>query len=76
MGCASARGRSPAAVRSAELAADRHAAALGYAPGLVRVLELFELVERPAPRRGGLAARLATHPSSRARIQAIRRLGA
>lgn len=67
---------SAALSRSAELAADRHAAALGYAPGLVRVLELFELAERPAPRRGGLAARLATHPSSRARIQAIRRLGA
>jgi Zn-dependent protease with chaperone function len=67
---------SAALSRSAELAADRHAAALGYAPSLVRVLELFQLAERPAPRRGGLAARLATHPSCHVRIQAIRRLGA
>jgi Zn-dependent protease with chaperone function len=66
---------SAALSRSSEYAADRHAAALGYAPGLVQVLELFELDERRAPRRGGLAARLASHPSCRARIQAVRRLG-
>jgi Zn-dependent protease with chaperone function len=66
---------SAALSRSSEYAADRHAAALGYAPGLVQVLELFELDERRAPRRGGLAARLASHPTCRARIQAVRRLG-
>jgi Zn-dependent protease with chaperone function len=66
---------SAALSRSSEFAADRHAAALGYAAGLVRVLELFELLERQAPRRGGLASRLASHPTCRARIQAVRRLG-
>jgi Zn-dependent protease with chaperone function len=66
---------SAALSRSSEYAADRHAAALGYSAGLVRVLELFEADERRAPRRGRLAAGLASHPTSRARIQALRRLG-
>jgi Zn-dependent protease with chaperone function len=66
---------SAALSRSSEYAADRHAAALGYGAGLVRVLELFEADERRAPRGGWLAARLASHPTCRARIQAVQRLG-
>jgi STE24 endopeptidase len=66
---------SAALARSSEYAADRHATRLGYGAGLVRVLELFEVDELRGPRRGGLAARLASHPSCRARIQAVRRLG-
>ncbi len=66
---------SAALSRSSEYAADRHAAGLGYAAGLIRVLELFEVDEQRGPRRGGLAARLASHPSCRARIQAVQRLG-
>jgi STE24 endopeptidase len=64
---------SAALSRSSEYAADRYAAGLGYRAGLVRVLELFEVDERGGPRRGGLAARLASHPSCRARIQAVQR---
>lgn len=67
---------SAALSRASEYAADRHAAGLGYGAGLVRVLELFETDERHRPRRRWLAARLASHPSCRARIQAVRRLGA
>ncbi len=66
---------SAALSRSSEYAADRHAAGLGYAAGLIRVLELFEVDEQRGPHRGGLAARLASHPSCRARIQAVQRLG-
>jgi Zn-dependent protease with chaperone function len=65
---------SAALSRSSEYAADRHAAALGYGAALIRVLQLFEADERRGPRRG-LAARLASHPTCRARIQAVQRLG-
>lgn len=65
---------SAALSRSSEYAADRHATALGYGAGLIRVLELFEVDEQRGPRRGGLAGRLASHPSCRARIQAVERL--
>jgi STE24 endopeptidase len=67
---------SAALSRSAEYAADRHAATLGYGPGLVVVLEWFEEGERRPARRGPLASRLASHPSCRERIEAVRRLGA
>ncbi|HZD37873.1 MAG TPA: M48 family metalloprotease [Actinomycetes bacterium] len=66
---------SAALSRASEYAADRHAAALGYGAGLIRVLELFEIDEQRQPRRGRLAARLASHPSCRARIRAVQRLG-
>jgi Zn-dependent protease with chaperone function len=65
---------SAALSRSSEYAADRQTARLGYAASLIQVLELFEVDEQRGPRRGGLAARLASHPSCRARIQAVRRL--
>jgi hypothetical protein len=39
------------------------------------LLGLFEAGERRAPRRGRLAAGMASHPTCRARIQALRRLG-
>src|SRR6266511_365234 len=65
---------SAALSRSSEYAADRHAAGLGYGAGLIRVLELFELDEQRGQRRGGLAARLASHPTCRARIQAVQRI--
>jgi Zn-dependent protease with chaperone function len=60
--------------RASEYAADRHATELGYGDGLTRVLELFEFDEQRKPRRAGLAARLASHPSCRSRIQAVQRL--
>ncbi|MFL6225020.1 MAG: M48 family metalloprotease [Actinomycetes bacterium] len=59
--------------RAGEHAADRHAAELGYGPGLVRVLALFLQVEQAQPRPRGMAALLRSHPSSQARIDAIRR---
>ena len=59
--------------RAGEHAADRHAAELGYGPGLVQVLALFLQVEQPQPRPRGMAALLRSHPSSQARIDAIRR---
>jgi Zn-dependent protease with chaperone function len=59
--------------RAGEFAADRHAAELGYGPGLVRVLELFVPAERSAPRPRGMAALLRSHPTGQARIQAILR---
>ncbi len=65
---------SAALSRSSEYAADRHATGLGYGTGLIRVLELFELDEQRGQRRGGLAARLASHPTCRARIQAVQRI--
>ena len=60
--------------RAGEHAADRHAAELGYGPGLVQVLALFLQAEHSAPRPRGMAALLRSHPSSQARIDAIRRL--
>ena len=62
-----------AAPRAGEHAADRHAAELGYGPGLVQVLLLFQQAEFAAPRPRGMAALLRTHPTSQARIDAIRR---
>jgi STE24 endopeptidase len=59
--------------RAGEHAADRHAAELGYGPGLVQVLALFLQVEQALPRPRGMAALLRSHPSSQARIDAIRR---
>jgi Zn-dependent protease with chaperone function len=59
--------------RAGEHAADRHAAELGYGPGLVQVLALFLQVEHSAPRPRGMAALLRSHPSSQSRIDAIRR---
>jgi Zn-dependent protease with chaperone function len=59
--------------RAGEHAADRHAAELGYGPGLVQVLALFLQVEQAQPRPRGMAALLRSHPSSQARIDAIRR---
>src|SRR4029450_5998574 len=61
--------------RAGEHAADRHAAELGYGPGLVQVLFLFQQAEFAAPRPRGNAAPLRSHPSSQARIDAIRRSG-
>ena len=66
---------SAALSRAGEHAADRHAAELGYGPGLVRVLFLFQQAEFAAPRPRGMAALLRSHPSSQARIDAIRRSG-
>ena len=59
--------------RAGEHAADRHAAELGYGPGLLQVLGLFLQVEQSQPRPRGMAALLRSHPSSQARIDAIRR---
>jgi STE24 endopeptidase len=59
--------------RAGEHAADRHAAELGYGPGLLRVLTLFLQAEQSAPRPRGMAALLRSHPSCHARIQAISR---
>jgi STE24 endopeptidase len=59
--------------RAGEHAADRHAAELGYGPGLVQVLALFLQAEHSVPRPRGMAALLRSHPSSQARIDAIRR---
>ncbi len=59
--------------RAGEHAADRHAAELGYGAALLQVLGLFLQVERSAPRPRGMAALLRSHPSSQARIDAIRR---
>jgi Zn-dependent protease with chaperone function len=61
--------------RAGEHAADRHAAELGYGPGLVQVLVLFLQAEQATPRPRGMAALLRSHPSSQARIDAIRRTG-
>jgi Zn-dependent protease with chaperone function len=66
---------SAALSRAGEHAADRHAAELGYGPGLVQVLFLFQQGEFAAPRPRGMAALLRSHPSSQARIDAIRRGG-
>jgi Zn-dependent protease with chaperone function len=66
---------SAALSRAGEHAADRHAAELGYGPGLVQVLFLFQQAEFAAPRARGMAALLRSHPSSQARIDAIRRSG-
>jgi Zn-dependent protease with chaperone function len=60
--------------RAGEHAADRHAAELGYGPGLIQVLALFLQAEHAVPRPRGMAALLRSHPSSQARIDAIRRL--
>jgi Zn-dependent protease with chaperone function len=59
--------------RAGEHAADRHAAELGYGPGLVQVLGLFLRAEQSAPRPRGMAALLRSHPTSQARIDAINR---
>jgi len=59
--------------RAGEYAADRHAAELGYGPALVQVLALFLQAEQSAPHPRGMAALLRSHPSSQARIDAIRR---
>jgi Zn-dependent protease with chaperone function len=59
--------------RAGEHAADRHAAELGYGPGLVQVLVLFLRAEQSAPRPRGMALLLRSHPSSQARIDAIKR---
>jgi Zn-dependent protease with chaperone function len=58
--------------RAGEHAADRHAAELGYGPGLVQVLALFLQAEQAQPRPRGMAALLRSHPPSQARIDAIR----
>ena len=60
--------------RAGEHAADRHAAELGYGPGLVQVLALFLQAEQAAPRPRGMAVLLRSHPSSQSRIDAIRRI--
>jgi Zn-dependent protease with chaperone function len=70
-----ARVLSAALSRAGEHAADRHAAELGYGPGLIQVLLLFQQAEFAAPRPRGMAALLRSHPSSQARIDAIRRTG-
>ncbi|HEY4725175.1 MAG TPA: M48 family metalloprotease, partial [Actinomycetota bacterium] len=57
--------------RAGEHAADRHAAELGYGPGLVQVLALFLQVEQAQPRPRGMAALLRSHPSSQSRIDAL-----
>jgi STE24 endopeptidase len=57
--------------RAGEHAADRHAAELGYGPGLVQVLVLFLQAEQATPRPRGMAALLRSHPSTRSRIDAI-----
>ena len=67
---------SAALSRAAEYAADRRATELGYGPALLQVLGLFELDERRMPPRRGVAARLASHPSCQARMQAVRRVRA
>jgi Zn-dependent protease with chaperone function len=59
--------------RAGEHAADRHAAELGYGAGLVQVLLLFLQAEQAVPRPRGMASLLRSHPSSRARIDAINR---
>jgi STE24 endopeptidase len=59
--------------RAGELAADRHAAELGYGPGLLQVLALFLQAEQAAPRPRGMAALLRSHPSSRVRMDALHR---
>ena len=64
---------SAALSRAGEHAADRHATELGYGPGLIQVLALFLQVEQAQPRPRGMAALLRSHPSSQARIDAIRR---
>jgi Zn-dependent protease with chaperone function len=64
---------SAALSRAAEYAADRRATELGYGPGLVQVLEIFAMDERRAPRHGRQSWRLASHPSCRERIAAVRR---
>jgi len=64
---------SAALSRAAEYAADRRATELGYGPGLIQVLEIFALDERRASPRGSLGWRLASHPTCRARIEAVRR---
>jgi Zn-dependent protease with chaperone function len=62
---------SAALSRAGEHAADRHAAELGYGPGLIQVLGLFLQVEQSAPRPRGMGALLRSHPSSLSRIDAI-----
>jgi Zn-dependent protease with chaperone function len=57
--------------RAGEHAADRHAAELGYGPGLIQVLLLFLRAEQAAPRPRGMAALLRTHPAAAARIDVI-----
>jgi Zn-dependent protease with chaperone function len=57
--------------RAGEHAADRHAAELGYGPGMIQVLVLFLRAEQAAPRPRGMAALLRSHPSSQSRIDAI-----
>ena len=57
--------------RAGEHAADRHAAELGYGPGLIQVLALFLQVEQAAPRQRGMAALLRSHPPTWSRIDAI-----
>ncbi len=57
--------------RAGEHAADRHAAELGYGPGLVQVLALYLRAEQSVPRPRGMAALLRSHPSSRSRIDAL-----
>jgi len=64
---------SAALSRAGEHAADRHAAELGYGAGLVQVLLLFLQAEQAVPRPRGMASLLRSHPSSRARIDAINR---
>ena len=62
---------SAALSRAGELAADRHAAELGYGPALIQVLGLFLQVERSVPRPRGMAALLRSHPPSQSRIDEI-----
>jgi STE24 endopeptidase len=67
----SARLLGAALSRAGELAADRHAAELGYGPGLVAVLELFVPEELASAPPRGPARLLRTHPTCRARIAAL-----
>jgi Zn-dependent protease with chaperone function len=64
---------SAALSRAGEHAADRHAAELGYGPGLIQVLALFLQVEQASPRQRGMAALLRSHPPTRSRIDALQR---
>jgi Zn-dependent protease with chaperone function len=57
--------------RAGEHAADRHAAELGYGPGLIQVLLLFLQAEQAAPRPRGMAALLRSHPSAGSRIDVL-----
>ncbi|MFF2192158.1 M48 family metalloprotease [Streptomyces sp. NPDC058157] len=65
---------SAAVGRRAELRADRHAAALGFAPMLSRMLHDVLAAEAPASDEGGVLSRLlSTHPDPRTRLHHLQR---